>query len=123
MAPQHHGPRTISTFLRELDGGDRPLSTAASSSETVSTVPAYPSVSITALPTSSVWACKSWPGRGKRVSAGTPHDTPIWKLEAALKCRSCKKAQYAPPVHMIKLTTVREITPYLWAHPDDDDRR
>ena len=29
-----------------------------------------------------------------------PRDTPIWKLEAALKCRSCKKARYAPPVHM-----------------------
>jgi len=33
-----------------------------------------------------------------------PRDTPIWKLEAALKCRSCKKGRYAPPVHMIKLT-------------------
>jgi hypothetical protein len=31
-----------------------------------------------------------------------PRDTPIWKLEAALKCRSCKKGRYAPPVHMIK---------------------
>jgi hypothetical protein len=26
-----------------------------------------------------------------------PRDTPIWKLEAALKCRSCKKGRYAPP--------------------------
>jgi hypothetical protein len=26
-------------------------------------------------------------------------DTPIWKLEAALKCRSCWKGRYAPPVH------------------------
>jgi len=52
-----------------------------------------------------------------------PRDTPIWKLEAALKCRSCKKGRYAPPVHMIKLTIEREITPYLWVHPDDDDRR
>jgi hypothetical protein len=49
-----------------------------------------------------------------------PRDTPIWKLEAALKCRSCKKGRYAPPVHMIKLTETREITPYLWAHPDED---
>jgi hypothetical protein len=38
-------------------------------------------------------------------------DTPIWKLEAALKCRSCKKGRYAPPVHMIKLTREREIAP------------
>src|SRR5712672_343713 len=33
-----------------------------------------------------------------------PRDTSIWKLEAALKCQSCKKGRYAPPVHMIKLT-------------------
>jgi len=52
-----------------------------------------------------------------------PRNTPIWKLEAALKCRSCKKGRYAPPVHMIKLTQHREITPYLWVHPDEDDRR
>jgi hypothetical protein len=52
-----------------------------------------------------------------------PRDTPIWKLEEALKCRSCRKSRYAPPVHMIKLTMEREITPYIWAHPDDDDRR
>jgi hypothetical protein len=40
-----------------------------------------------------------------------PRDTPIWKLEAALKCRSCRKGRYAPPVHMIKLTATQEITP------------
>jgi hypothetical protein len=27
-----------------------------------------------------------------------PRDTPIWKLEPALKCRSRKKGRYAPPV-------------------------
>jgi hypothetical protein len=52
-----------------------------------------------------------------------PRDTPIWKLEAALKCRSCRKGRYAPPVHMIKLTERQEITPYKWVHPDDDDRQ
>jgi len=52
-----------------------------------------------------------------------PRDTPIWKLEAALKCRSCGTRRYKPPVHMIKLTAERDITPYVWAHPDDDDRR
>ena len=51
-----------------------------------------------------------------------PRDTPIWKLEAALKCRSCRKGRYAPPVHMIKLTERQEITPYRWVHPDEDDR-
>jgi hypothetical protein len=37
-----------------------------------------------------------------------PRDTPIWKLEASFKCRSCKKGRYAPPVHMIKLTATQE---------------
>jgi hypothetical protein len=49
-----------------------------------------------------------------------PRDTPIWKLEAALKCRSCKKGRYAPPVHLIKLTQEREITPYRWVHPANE---
>ena len=40
-----------------------------------------------------------------------PRDTPIWKLEAALKCRSCKKGRNAPPVHMIKLTNEPKIAP------------
>ena len=46
--------------------------------------------------------------------------TPIWKLEASLKCRSCRKGKFAPPVHMIRLTEEREITPYVWVHPDED---
>ena len=49
-----------------------------------------------------------------------PRDTPIWKLEAALECRSCRKGRHAPPVHMIKLTEVQELTPYAWVHPDED---
>jgi hypothetical protein len=49
-----------------------------------------------------------------------PRDTPIWKLEAALKCRSCRKGGYAPPVHMIKLTEKCEITPYNWVHPEEE---
>ena len=49
-----------------------------------------------------------------------PRDTPIWKLEASLKCRSCRNGRYAPPVHMIKLTATREITPYFWVHPDEE---
>jgi hypothetical protein len=51
-----------------------------------------------------------------------PRGTPIWKLEAALKCRSCRKGRYAPPVHLIKLTERQEITPYKWVHPSDYDR-
>jgi hypothetical protein len=49
-----------------------------------------------------------------------PRDTPIWKLEASLKCRSCRKGRYAPPVSMIKLTETREIMPYPWVHPDEE---
>jgi hypothetical protein len=44
-----------------------------------------------------------------------PRDTPIWKLEAALKCRSCRKGRYAPPVHMIKLTEAGDRTVCLGA--------
>ena len=49
-----------------------------------------------------------------------PRDTPIWKLEPALKCRSCRTPRYTPPVHMIKLTQEREIAPYVWVNPDED---
>lgn len=51
-----------------------------------------------------------------------PRDTPLWKLEASLKCRSCRQGRTAPPVHMIKLTETREITPYKWVHPDEEER-
>jgi hypothetical protein len=30
------------------------------------------------------------------------------------------RERYAPPVHMIKLTQEREITPYKWVHPDEE---
>jgi hypothetical protein len=49
-----------------------------------------------------------------------PRDTPIWKLEAALKCWSCRTPRYSPPVHMIRLTEERQTVPYVWVHPDDD---
>jgi len=51
-----------------------------------------------------------------------PRDTPLWKLEAPLKCRACRKRRHAPPVHIIRLTAEREITPYLWVHPDEEER-
>ena len=51
-----------------------------------------------------------------------PRDTPIWKLEAALTCRSCGTRRYKPPVHMVKLTERREITPYRWTRPDDTNK-
>jgi hypothetical protein len=52
-----------------------------------------------------------------------PRDTPIWKLETAFRCRSCGTPRYRPPVHMIRLTQERSIAPYVWAHPENDDRR
>jgi hypothetical protein len=51
-----------------------------------------------------------------------PRDTPVWKLEPSLKCRNCRKGSFAPPVHLIKLTEEREITPYKWVHPEEEDR-
>ena len=49
-----------------------------------------------------------------------PRSTPIWKLEASLKCRSCRKGRYTPPVHMIRLTETQEIAPHPWVHPDEE---
>jgi choline dehydrogenase-like flavoprotein len=49
-----------------------------------------------------------------------PRDTPIWKLEASLKCRSCRQGRYAPPVVMIRLSEERQTLPYVWVHPDEE---
>jgi hypothetical protein len=49
-----------------------------------------------------------------------PRDTPIWKLEASLKCRACRTPRYAPRVRMIRLAKEQKIAPYAWVHPDDD---
>jgi hypothetical protein len=49
-----------------------------------------------------------------------PRNTPIWKLEPALKCRSCRTPRYSPPVRIIKLTGQRELSPYVWVHPDEE---
>jgi hypothetical protein len=50
-----------------------------------------------------------------------PRNTPIWKHETALKCRSCRTPRFSPPVHMIRLTKEREITPYVWVHSEEDE--
>jgi hypothetical protein len=80
----HRGPRAISTFLCELDGGDRPLSIVAPdrNSQAVQFVkrnrlhgPAFPSVRTKALPTSSVWACSN----SLRISDARP-------LTAGMRC-------------------------------------
>ena len=49
-----------------------------------------------------------------------PREASLWKLEASLKCRSCRKGRHVPPVRMIKLTETREITPYKWVHPEQE---
>jgi phage FluMu protein Com len=49
-----------------------------------------------------------------------PRDTPLWKLEASLKCPNCRRVRRAPSVHMIKLTERQEITPYKWVHPSEE---
>jgi hypothetical protein len=59
-------------------------------------------------------ACRSTPSAHAR--------TPLWKLEASLKCRSCRNGRHAPPVHIIKLTETREIAPDLWVHPREEER-
>jgi hypothetical protein len=36
-------------------------------------------------------------------------EAPLWR-----------KGRYTLPVHMFKLVFVREITPYVWVHPDEE---
>ena len=47
-------------------------------------------------------------------------ETPIWKLEASLKCRSCRRCHWAPPARLTRLTEQREVAPYNWVHPDEE---
>src|SRR3954466_5820326 len=49
-----------------------------------------------------------------------PRNTPIWKLEGSFRCRSCGTPRYKRRVHMIKLTETRQITPFMWVHPDEE---
>lgn len=49
-----------------------------------------------------------------------PRDTPVWKLEAGLRCRSCATLRYKPPVRLVKLTASREINPYPWDRPGSE---
>ena len=46
--------------------------------------------------------------------------TPIWKLEASLKCRACRTPRYAPQVQLVRLAKEPKIAPYAWVHPEDD---
>ena len=39
---------------------------------------------------------------------------------AGLGMPAVPNSRYSPPVHLIRLTTEREITPYVWVHPDDE---
>jgi hypothetical protein len=42
---------------------------------------------------------------------------PLWKLEATLKCLSCRTPRYWPPVHIIRLPEARQTVPYVGVHP------
>src|ERR1700736_7017633 len=123
-----------------------------SSSQTLSTVPAFPSVRITALPTSSVWACSSSPrivdARTLTVGMGYPESEfkrvgGCIERCASLDRRAANECQWNPtrnfgerktralkcrscgtrPVHMIRLTQTRAIAPYVWVHTDDGEQR
>jgi hypothetical protein len=60
------------------------------------------------------------PARAYRSMRSGVHVTRLSGSWRPLKCRSCRKGRYAPPVHMIKLTERQEITPYKWVHPHED---
>jgi len=63
----------------------------------------------------SLWAgpnAATWGALFDKISSGIGSGSG-GSVEAALKCRSCRKGRYAPPVHIIKLTETREITPYV----------
>lgn len=49
-----------------------------------------------------------------------PRETPVWKLEASLRCRSCATPRRRAPARMVKLTEQREISPYKWDHPGNE---
>jgi hypothetical protein len=49
-----------------------------------------------------------------------PLDTPVWKLEAGLRCRSCATPRYKPPVRLVKLTETQEINPYPFDRPGNE---
>jgi hypothetical protein len=56
-----------------------------------------------------------------RLSASRLSDVRQMKLFVR-RLEGTETASSAPPVHMIKLTEERGITPYKWVHPDNDDR-
>jgi hypothetical protein len=49
-----------------------------------------------------------------------PRQTPIWKLEASLKCRSCRKGKWALAARLIRLTATREVAVYRWVHSEEE---
>jgi hypothetical protein len=67
--------------------------------------------------TTRTWAVAVAQGKPERTCS-TPKRSCCrsGKVEQVLKCRTRKKGRYAPQVHM---TETREITPYVWIHPDE----
>jgi hypothetical protein len=42
-----------------------------------------------------------------------------WRPYSYVGIRVSTRAGYAPPLHMVRLTETREVTPYPWVHPDE----
>ncbi|UYO56247.1 hypothetical protein KQX61_07160 [Rhodopseudomonas palustris] len=48
-------------------------------------------------------------------------ETPIWQLEASLRCRACATPRRRAPARIVKLTAEREIAQREWDGPDPDE--
>ena len=79
--------------------------------------------SVTGLPLSTMWTINIFNALSPAIlTRRVRHVTSIDRDPRSPNC-SPNRWILAPQVHVIKLTEMREITPYKWVHPDDDDRR
>jgi hypothetical protein len=53
------------------------------------------------------------------ISASRPR-ADIRALMSTHLDRGNRKGKYASPVHVLRLTEQREITPYVWVHPEEE---
>jgi hypothetical protein len=60
-------------------------------------------------------------GRDRQAATACELTSQLHKVFVETAVPVCmQNAATAPPVHMIKLTETREITPYRWVHPDKE---
>jgi hypothetical protein len=66
-----------------------------------------------------VYQAWDWYGAGRSTARPWPTATarPGYDVPSAFECNN------EQPVHMIRLTKEQSIAPYVWTHPDDDERR